>query len=68
MLVKGVSKQQLNVHDTSTTSAFSKLSPWVAKLVKSFEAPYEITESLYGFRYEPNDVFSFEDVLVLCPI
>ena len=46
-----------------STSASSELNPWVAKLVKSFEALYEITESLHDFRYEPIYVFSFEDAL-----
>ena len=40
-----------------------QISYWVAKLVKSFEALYEITESLHDFRYEPIYVFSFEDAL-----
>ena len=49
----------------NVTSASSELNPWVAKLVKSFEALYEITESLHDFRYEPIYVFSFEDALAL---
>ena len=37
----------------------------VAKLVKSFGAPWEITESLDDFRYDANQYFSVEDVLTL---
>jgi hypothetical protein len=37
----------------SFSSALSKLHPGVAELVKSFELPWEITESLDDFRYEP---------------
>ena len=43
--------------------ALSEISPLVAKLIKSFGAPWEITESLDDFRYEPNQAFSFGDVL-----
>ena len=48
------------------TRTSSELNPWVAKLVKSFEALYEITESLHDFRYEPIYVFSFEEALGYC--
>ena len=47
-------------HSTTSHQAWN---PWVAKLVKSFEALYEITESLHDFRYEPIYDFSFEDAL-----
>ncbi len=56
-------QQEQNKFKETKPCAFSELNPWVAKLVKSFGAPYEITESLDDFRYEPNHVFSVEDAL-----
>ena len=55
--------ESVGKHCQNGASASSELNPWVAKLVKSFEALYEITESLHDFRYEPIYVFSFEDAL-----